>query len=51
MLVALLGAVFAHKIEEDDVIENVDIRKVDVRREFGDFVKVCNSRNVLVIVT
>lgn len=39
MLLALLGAVSAHKIEEDDVIENVDIRKVDVRRQFGDFVK------------
>ena len=38
--VVLVAAVSAHKIDEEDDVADVDIRKIDERREFAGFVRV-----------
>ena len=39
-VVLVIALVAGHKIDEEDNVPDVDIRKTDVRREFAQFVRV-----------
>ena len=40
VLVVVMAIVVGHRLDEEDEVPDVDIRKTDVRKEFASFVRV-----------